>query len=65
VGARPIELPVSKPNVFSKLINSIECRLWCRIVIWPWFCVLKVAIKLLKLSPTDVFFNDIFRTSSV
>ena len=27
VGSRAIELPVGKTNIFSKYINSIECRL--------------------------------------
>jgi len=33
VGARAVELPAGKTNMFSKLINSIKRRLWCRIVV--------------------------------
>jgi len=60
VRARAVELPIGKLNVFSKLINSIKCRSWCRIVVWPWFCVLKVIIKLFKSYPAYIFFDDIF-----
>ena len=45
VGAGAIELPISKPNILSKVCNSIESRLGCRIVILLGLCALEVVIK--------------------
>ena len=59
VGARGIKLPISKPNILSKVYNLIKSRLGCRIVILPKLCILKVAIKLLKPIPTYIFLNNI------
>ena len=33
IGTRAIKLPIGKINVFSKLINSIKHKLWCRIIV--------------------------------
>ena len=63
--ARAIELPVGKPNVFSKLINSVKCRSSYRIVVWPLFYAPKVTIKLFKLYPAYIFFNNMLQASSV
>jgi len=59
VGARGIELPISKPNILNKIYNSIKSRLGYRIIILPGLCVLEVAIKLLTPIPTYIFLNNI------
>ena len=35
VGSRGVELPISKPEVLSKFINSIKCSFGCFIGFWP------------------------------
>jgi len=58
VGARAVELPVSKLEVLSKFSNSIKCSSRYRIVFGPRCSALKVTIKLLKSNASYVFFND-------
>ena len=48
VGTGGIELPISKPNILSKVCNLIKSRLGYRIVVLPGLYVSEVAIKLLK-----------------
>jgi len=58
VGARAIELPISKLEVLSKLSNSIKYSLGCRIIFRPRFSALKVIIKLLKSDACYIFFDN-------
>ena len=58
MGARGIELPISKPNILSKVCNLIKSRSGCRIVILLGLYTLEVAIKLLKPIPTYIFLNN-------
>ena len=37
VGSRGIELPISKPEVLSKFVNSIKCSFRYFIGFWPWW----------------------------
>ena len=59
VGAKGIELPISKLNILSKVYNLIKSRLECRVIILLGLCILEVVIKLLKPIPTYIFLNNV------
>jgi hypothetical protein len=59
VGARGTELPISKPNILSKVYNSIKSRSGCRIIVLLGLYISEVAIKLLKPIPTYIFLNNV------
>jgi hypothetical protein len=61
VGARAVELPVSKLEVLSKFSNLIKYSLRYRIVFGLRCSALKVTIKLLKSNAAYVFFDDMLR----